>query len=81
MELLQRLISLQDELDLSDRAFAARLGVNHALWNQTRLGKMTLNDTVLAGVLRAFPDLEEQVMEYKLAILRSKMPSQQGAVA
>ena len=65
--LLQRLIGIQQALGLSDRKFAAMLGVDDSLWTYTRQGKKPIRFEMLKGILRAFPDndmLREDVLDF-----------------
>lgn len=70
MEIVNRLIAIQQSLGMSEREFAKKLGISHGLWNQTKNGKARVNDTLLRGAMQAFPDLEEDVIKYRLAQLR-----------
>lgn len=54
--LLDRLIEIQKALGLSDRKFAALLGIDDSLWTNTRLGKTPIRFSVIRGAVRAFPN-------------------------
>lgn len=75
MALLERLEAIQSALKLSNRAFAAKIGVSHGTWSQTRQHRLRLNDAVLSGVIAAFPELEDEVVAYTLHRLRSRTES------
>lgn len=62
MTLTEKLIQKQKELKYSDARFAAHLGVSRQLWSFTRTGKLRPNMKVLAGSLRAFPSLTDDVL-------------------
>lgn len=51
-------------LGWTDEALARALGVSRPLWSQIRSGKRRLTLDVVCGILRAFPDLEEQVLAF-----------------
>jgi len=68
--LLDSLKTKQQELGLSDREFAERLGVPRVTWTCTRLGHKRIGETMLAAVARAFPELDREV----LLFLRSGEP-------
>lgn len=72
MNLLQELISKQNQSDMNAREFAAHLGVSHGLWYRILNGTLDMDDKVLAGVLAAYPELEMEVAVYKMAQLRKK---------
>jgi transcriptional regulator with XRE-family HTH domain len=68
--LIDLLETKRKELNLSDAAFARRLGVSRPLWIATREGKRSVGMTLLQGTARAFPDLDGAV----LAHLRGEEP-------
>lgn len=68
--LLDSLKRKQQELGLSDREFAERLGVPRVTWTCTRLGYKRIGETMLVAAARAFPELEQDV----LLFLRRKEP-------
>ena len=61
-DLVQSLITRQGKQ--SDRAFAARLGVSHNAWSQTRRGLYPLGWSILVGAASLYPDLRPQIAEY-----------------
>lgn len=61
-------------LGLSDRAFAAKLGISKALWVMTRQGDVPVGISVLAGVVREFGDLKNEVLE----VLREHRPGRRN---
>lgn len=63
MALKTRLTELQKVLGLSDRAFAAKLGLSSSHWNKIKRGERPVEGKLYEGVLRAFPELRELVLE------------------
>ena len=61
--LLDALVKQQRTLKLSDRAFASKLGISKALWIMTRQGDVPVGISLLAGVVREFSDLRNEVLE------------------
>ena len=53
---------------LSDRAFAASLGVSHNTWTETRRGRLALGWAVLTGAAALYPDLGERIAGYMAAV-------------
>jgi predicted transcriptional regulator len=62
--LTESLKAKQRELELSDGAFARRLGVSRPLWVAIRSGQRPVGLSLLRGVVRAFPDLEAEVLSF-----------------
>lgn len=62
--LVETLVERQQRMDLSDRAFAARLGVSRSTWTRVRLGDRRPGERLLSGVMRAFPSLTEDCLVY-----------------
>ena len=62
--LIELLQARQRELGLSDGAFARRLGVSRSLWIAVRSGRRAVGLNLLRGVVRAFPDLDDEVLDY-----------------
>lgn len=60
--LLSALINLQDDLKLSNTAFAAKLGINRQLWQMTKSGIRPIHLTILKDVIRNFPQLIPEVI-------------------
>ncbi|MDQ5825064.1 MAG: hypothetical protein M3441_12780 [Chloroflexota bacterium] len=61
--LLDALVNQQRTLQLSDRAFANKLGISKALWIMTRQGDVPVGISLLAGVVREFGDLRDEVLD------------------
>jgi len=59
--LIDRLTEYQRYWRLSDHKFAERLGISSQLWQMTRTGKRDIGLSVLKGVMRAYPELEQDV--------------------
>lgn len=62
MELILKLKSLQITKKLSGHKFADKLGVSHQLWQMTRTGKREIGLTMLKGIVRAYPELNRDVL-------------------
>jgi hypothetical protein len=60
--LLDALIKHQRTLKLSDQAFATKLGISKALWVMTRRGDTPVGISLLAGVVREFSDMGNEVL-------------------
>jgi len=64
-QLLEKLIQKQNDLRLNDAQFARKLGiVSRQLWQFTKTGKREVGFTLLRAVLRTYPDLTSDVIEY-----------------
>ncbi|MEJ5315227.1 MAG: helix-turn-helix domain-containing protein [Anaerolinea sp.] len=63
-ELIETVEERKQMLGWTDETLARALGVSRPLWSQIRSGKRRVTLEVVRGILRAFPDLEAQVMEY-----------------
>jgi transcriptional regulator with XRE-family HTH domain len=72
MDLSKQLGKLQRERGLSDRDFAKLLGTSSGMWNQIKNGEREMGRKLLAGVLAAFPELEQSVLQY----LRAAQPQE-----
>ncbi|MEA2574257.1 MAG: hypothetical protein QOH93_1555 [Chloroflexia bacterium] len=75
--LLEALVNRQRTLQLSDRAFARKLGISKALWVMTRQGDIRVGISVLAGVVREFSELSNEVLGV-LAEHRAKPRKKKG---
>lgn len=62
--LVVTLSAKQRELELSDAAFARRLGVARSTWTRVRLGNRKPGERLLSGVMRAFPSLTDDCLAY-----------------
>ncbi|MFA5377213.1 MAG: helix-turn-helix transcriptional regulator [Dehalococcoidia bacterium] len=66
----------QAELQLSETAFAKKLGVSRTMWYLIKSDKRTPGLSFLASAMRAFPELTLEVM----AVMRTqKEPTQEVA--
>ncbi len=63
-KLLAKLKNKQVALGLSDREMALRLGISRELWNKTRLGKNRIKARALHGIVRAFPELIPECLDF-----------------
>jgi len=59
--MIQRLIEIQNSLNVSDSVFAARLGISRALWYSLKTGKSNLGQKSYPAILKAFPELAQYV--------------------
>ena len=62
--IIEQLETRRKELGMTDEAFARLLGISRPLWSQIRSGKRRMTLEVVRGILRAFPDLEGQVLAF-----------------
>lgn len=60
--IIDRLAREQAEREATDAEFAALLGISRPLWSQTRDGKLPVGLSLLSGALRAFPDIQDDVL-------------------
>lgn len=78
MELLNEKIDLVSALErkqraeqLTERAFAAKLGIQGGYWNLIKHGKRRIGGKTLSGIVRAYPDLHHLVIQYHNEALNS----------
>jgi hypothetical protein len=64
MTLISALIEKQQTENLTERAFAAKLGIEGGSWNMLKHGKRRIGRKTLKGILRAYPDLHTLAIEY-----------------
>lgn len=57
MDMEARLRAIQTREELTDTAFAARLGISRPLWNRIKHGHMTVSERVAMKAAGAFPEL------------------------
>ena len=62
--LIKILINRQLEQDLTNTAFAKKLGVSRTLWVMTRNGRRNVNITLLRAVAREFPELDDEILAF-----------------
>jgi len=60
--LIEKLKEKQTKERLSDYGFADKLSVSHQLWQMTRTGKREIGLAVLQGTIRAYPELDRDVL-------------------
>ena len=65
--LLEKLIAKQKALGLTDKEFAAVLGVPRSTWQLTRSGVIRLGPRVALAARRAFPELTDEVIAFLLS--------------
>lgn len=64
---LERLITKQRELGLTDTAFAARLGIPRQTWGLTRTGFKPVRRRVALAAMRAFPEMTAECVSFLLS--------------
>lgn len=62
--LIWKLEAKQRHAAMTERDFAARLGISQGSWNQIRQGNAKPGLKFIAGVTRIYPDLREDVMRF-----------------
>jgi len=62
--ILKNLQTRQAELNLIDARFAELLGISRPLWWMTRNGQREVNLSLLRGVVKAFPELHDQIITF-----------------
>lgn len=72
MDLLDRLKEKQTEDNMSDVAFARRLGISRAMWIETKRGTYPIRFQVLAAAAREFPTLNDAILRYLATHTRSE---------
>jgi len=60
--LIERLKKYQSQLGLSNYKFAERLGISAELWRMMKLGKRAVSLSLLRGIMKAYPEMEEDVL-------------------
>ncbi len=63
-ELVDILIRKQRQLQLSDADMATRLNISRELWNKTRLGHKRVRAKLLHGIIRGFPELTADALNF-----------------
>lgn len=64
MELIEKLAKKQQEMNMSDRAFAKLLGVSQPLWSGVKHGKLPLGQKIIRSTVRQFPTLSDDVLRH-----------------
>jgi len=65
-DLVVKLRDYQVHQCLSDEKFGDKLGVSPELWRMTRTGRRNIGITLLKGIMRAYPELEQDVLLFLL---------------
>ena len=65
-KLLESLKARQSIKKLTDAQFSAELGVSRSTWSLVRAGRVKFNVPILRGILNAFPDMHNDVIQYIL---------------
>lgn len=71
MELIQALVRIQQNARMSDRAFAASLGVPRSTWNGYKLG-YPISLTFVQKALAAYPQIKPAAERLFFALLSDK---------
>lgn len=61
-KLVKDVVAIQESRDWSDAEMAGQLDVSTSLWNKTRRGQRPLSEAVLSGIVKAFPQLQPDVL-------------------
>lgn len=64
MTLIQQLETKRTDAKLSGEQFADMLGIKRVTWWNIKTGGRSIGPTVLAKIIRTFPELKPQVLEY-----------------
>lgn len=75
MSLVEKLVSIQQQLRLSNRGFARKLQLSHDLWSKTRAGKLPVGHTLLRRVAITFPELKDDLVAHLASPLTSDTAS------
>lgn len=62
--LLRKLVDIQDDRNLSDRAFACLLGLTNGHWSHIRSCSGRMGRKTLQAITRNFPQLQDDVLSY-----------------
>lgn len=65
--LLEKLVSRQHELGMTDIQFARMLGIPRSTWQNTRTGVRPIGRRVALATRKTFPDLRSDVESFLLA--------------
>ncbi len=63
-KLLSLLMEKQRGENLNDTEFANKLGISRSLWRQTRTGEREINQTLLAAVMKVYPELAPEILTF-----------------
>lgn len=62
--LVEKLKGIQAEKKLTDNQFAKLISVSAVMWRSAKKGRRKLGENTLGGVLLAFPELRQDVLEH-----------------
>ncbi|MBV6341463.1 hypothetical protein HWQ67_07680 [Candidatus Magnetobacterium casensis] len=62
--LVEKLKNLQSDKRLTDNQFAKLINVSSVMWRAAKKGRRKLGENTLGGVLIAFPELKQDILEY-----------------
>jgi hypothetical protein len=65
-ELIKKVVAIQAEEDMSDRAFADKLGISNGKWSGVKAGRLHLGRKSLRAILAEYPTLKKDVDSYWL---------------
>ena len=63
-QLVKELECIQSQREVSDYKFAKTLGVDRILWYATKRGTRNIGLTLLRAILRTYPELTDEVINY-----------------
>ncbi len=69
--IIQALQEKRDQLKLDDLSLAERMGVSRSNWTMIAAGQRNIGVSLLAGIARTFPEMDDLILAY----LRSIPPS------
>jgi len=66
LDLVARLKAIQTAHKWTDETMAERCGVSRTMWQQVRVGEARFGHRSVRPILRAFPELRDEVVDYLL---------------
>lgn len=81
MKLIERLTLIQTAANMNDEQMGARLRISPTLWIYVKQGKREMGVKPLRGVLRAFPELKQEVLDYLTDEGEARVERETAAVA
>jgi len=63
-QVIDKLKGIQEREGMSDMKMAQRLVCSRQLYQATRTGKLPVNNKIIRGILKAFPELEQDVIYF-----------------
>ena len=62
--LLEKIVQIQRDAELSDYTFADLLGIDRVTWYTTRKQKRPIGITLLKAVTQTYPELDADVLDF-----------------